>query len=70
MKHDAKDSRVDSATDAKISDETVKKIADDACSDERSVWKRLGGGSLRPKTAKRVDAAIAANLPHHRGARS
>lgn len=45
-----------------ISDDVVRKIADDAAADERSVWKRLGGGRLRPKTERRIDAAIAANL--------
>ena len=45
-----------------VTEAEVKAIADLAYADERSVWKRLGGGQLRPKVQARVDRAIAERI--------
>jgi len=50
--------------DAKSSEaleRTVAAVADEADADVRSVWKRLAGGRLRPKTERRVDRALASH---------
>ena len=44
---------------ALISRDSVAKVAELAECDERSVWKRLAGGYVRPKVRDRIDRAIA-----------
>lgn len=43
-----------------VSPELVKDIALKASVDERSVWKRLAGGTLRPLAQQRIDRELAA----------
>lgn len=49
-------------TRAAFTDEVVKEIAEAASADVRSVWKRLAGGTLRPKVQARIDRGIAARV--------
>jgi hypothetical protein len=49
-------------------DAKVRRVASEEDVDERSVWKRLGGGRLRPKVERRVDRGLARcglAPPHH-----
>ena len=46
----------------KFDDDAVREIAEQAGADERSVWKRLAGGIVRGRVAKRIDAAISLYL--------
>lgn len=43
-----------------VTDAVAAQIAEEASADIRSVWKRLAGGTLKPKVQERIDRAIAA----------
>jgi hypothetical protein len=45
---------------SRIEEGAVREIAARADADERTVWKRIAGGDVRGRVARRIDAAITA----------